>query len=428
MAYLETSSSGKLVRVVDEYGYDPRSGSYSNYSQTIIQSIQMLSKKKTWVRTPNFNVLKKNGSVLPDNSFILDTFSLFGQGGSVETPSRPKAYPVGATSGLRVKYLGPAGAGVNSYPGLPDFSLVNSKLIKKAQGNQWNVPIFLAEGRKTASMVATAATRIVQMANALRRGRFGDFAKYAHPSAALRLQDGELRKKFGRHYARDPKRAPGAYWLELRYGWLPFMSDVKSAVDTLMDTAERPNSLEGSVRASYKFPTKIDTKKNLLIWSDSSYAVRVLGTSEVTLELSLRATWRFTTRAGDIPGRFGLLNPLLVAWELVPFSFVWDWFSPVGSYLSALDTPFRFTHIGGTRGYRAITTTKIVGTSLESPNGRSFTGFGGDGIHTIVVRQPLTALPEVKLSSLAFDLDMTATRMTSAMALLQQVFSGRKRL
>jgi hypothetical protein len=31
----------------------------------------------------------------------------------------------------------------------------------------------------------------------------------------------------------------------------------------------------------------------------------------------------------------GLLNPLQVAWELVPFSFVVDWILPIGSFLEA---------------------------------------------------------------------------------------------
>lgn len=32
---------------------------------------------------------------------------------------------------------------------------------------------------------------------------------------------------------------------------------------------------------------------------------------------------------------FGLLNPATLAWEIVPFSFVVDWFIPVGSYLNS---------------------------------------------------------------------------------------------
>jgi hypothetical protein len=42
----------------------------------------------------------------------------------------------------------------------------------------------------------------------------------------------------------------------------------------------------------------------------------------------------------------GVTNPLLVAWELVPFSFVVDWFLPVGNYVEQLDAM-----LGYTQGY-----------------------------------------------------------------------------
>lgn len=37
----------------------------------------------------------------------------------------------------------------------------------------------------------------------------------------------------------------------------------------------------------------------------------------------------------NVPQLVGLMDPLSVAWELVPFSFVLDWFLPIGSWLSA---------------------------------------------------------------------------------------------
>jgi hypothetical protein len=33
--------------------------------------------------------------------------------------------------------------------------------------------------------------------------------------------------------------------------------------------------------------------------------------------------------------RLGVINPLAIAWELYPFSFVIDWFVPIGSVLTA---------------------------------------------------------------------------------------------
>ena len=59
------------------------------------------------------------------------------------------------------------------------------------------------------------------------------------------------------------------------------------------------------------------------------------GTSEESCKVS------FTY---DVPNTFlrefstlGLTNPAVVAWELVPYSFVLDWLVPIGSWLDLLD-------------------------------------------------------------------------------------------
>lgn len=44
----------------------------------------------------------------------------------------------------------------------------------------------------------------------------------------------------------------------------------------------------------------------------------------------------------------GLTNPLEVTWELLPFSFVADWFLPIGDYVSILDSTLGYILKGGT--------------------------------------------------------------------------------
>jgi len=45
--------------------------------------------------------------------------------------------------------------------------------------------------------------------------------------------------------------------------------------------------------------------------------------------------------------RWGLINPATVVWELVPFSFVVDWFAPVGNTLDALTSGVGLESNGG---------------------------------------------------------------------------------
>lgn len=45
----------------------------------------------------------------------------------------------------------------------------------------------------------------------------------------------------------------------------------------------------------------------------------------------------------------GISNPALLAWELLPWSFVIDWFIPVGDYLESLSAFDGFTFSGGSQ-------------------------------------------------------------------------------
>jgi hypothetical protein len=69
--------------------------------------------------------------------------------------------------------------------------------------------------------------------------------------------------------------------------------------------------------------------------------------------------------------RLGLLNPWEIAWELVPLSFVFDWFMPVGNFLSS------FTASLGTVFKTGYTT-----TWLENNFTAKYPPFGNVGFHS----------------------------------------------
>jgi hypothetical protein len=60
-------------------------------------------------------------------------------------------------------------------------------------------------------------------------------------------------------------------------------------------------------------------------------------TSEFTTD---RRKVRYLIKDKDLKllSQVGISNPLLLAWELVPYSFVIDWLIPVGDYLGRLDS------------------------------------------------------------------------------------------
>lgn len=319
----------------------------------------------------------------------------------------------------RYYYIGPTTAGVSIPTGVADNNKLNGMLLQKAKGNQWNVPVFLAEGRKTVDMVVNTATRLVHMGLALRRGRLDRFFELSHPSNPTRIPSKSLKRRFGKAYAKDPFGAFGDYWLQLKYGWLPFMSDCRNAVNTLMDTADRPDSRYGSVRSSYSQMLAPVVLKNTKVFSDSGR--EIWGDNTVTGSDAFRAVWRYTINPLDVPGRFGLLNPAEVIYELVPLSFVADWFVPIGDYLAALDAPLRFSHLGGTYGYRGQRDTRVTPKHMV-PTGGSFTGFSGNGTYIAVKRTSMSSIPSLSLAKMRFDPQLGASRIVTSVALLNQLF------
>lgn len=363
--------------------------------------------KKTWSHTPNYRQLKASGARLPDNPY-LRTHSQ-GWGGSANFAGGYITYSEGY-------YIFPSLAGI-------DASLVSevfTDLIGKAKGEQWNAPVFVAEGRKTAQMVFDRAKHLATMVFELRRGRIDRFAAMFHDSVSK--PSARRRNRWKSDYGKDALRAQSSIWLEAQYGWVPFMLDVRNAVNATMDAIEVPAKRVGRVTAK-RTRSSIYFEGEGLLYSMPTYGINTYGRAQVFDKQSMRAVWNFSPRVADLPGRFGLLNPLEVAWELLPLSFVADWFLPIGDYLSTLDAPWRFTHIGGTRGQRREIVrdwkkTRDAGsTKSTSSSGMALTS----ALH--IQRIPLSAIPMPSLANMAFRPKLGVARTISGIALLSQQLS-----
>lgn len=372
--------------------------------------------QRQWVNTPNYREIRVTGGILPDNTFLWSEFTLTRNSSTV---IKPTYHANGWYVSEKITYAPLVAVGTYD-PGFGmSYSDIASRLINKAKGNQWNVPIFLAECGKTASMVIARATHLARMVNALRRGRFDVFVASFHPTKQKELSEREV-KRFNKDFGKNPRQTASNAWLEYAYGWIPFMSDVRNAVNTLMDVVDQPASRQATVRASLRKEIR-ELSAEERIFIDPGLNVYIRGLYQKEATESLRATWRLSVNPVDLPGRFGLTNPAEVIWELVPFSFVADWFLPIGDYLSALDAPLRFNHLGGTYGRRLQT--KQTTIPVRSENTDTFTGFSGSGRLVRVQREKMVSAPSVSASTLVFEAHLNVGRVISSIALLSQQLS-----
>jgi hypothetical protein len=120
----------------------------------------------------------------------------------------------------------------------------------------------------------------------------------------------------------------------------------------------------------------------------------------------------------------GIADPLLLAWELLPWSFVADWFLPVGNYLENLNYDLGLTFKKG----RIVTFSKnrwtgdLAGESGES-GGNTYVYSGGQVISSEniwLTREALSSAPRPAFPS--FKNPFSTTHMWNAIALARGQF------
>lgn len=164
--------------------------------------------------------------------------------------------------------------------------------------------LLLAERREAAGMILNRVLTLRKAWLALRSGRFKEF---------LKTLDVPPKKKH-RGVVRVRAKQASAYWLEYWFGWSPFVSDIFTAVD-LLDSPYpmvKASKVSGSTR---------------IVKEGYHHRVEEVTRCKITADVSISNPMLYRA------SQFGVINPALVAWELVPFSFLVDWFIPVGNYL-----------------------------------------------------------------------------------------------
>lgn len=338
----EISYHDVLVERSERGYYGSGSGHY-HWSETKFDPPTRVAKSvitRGWDRTPNYRSIKSSGGALPENNLSYSRWETSpAPFGSFSSSSNPGAgyWDVGFIERSFRQSICPGYVPDMRIP-QEAWTLATAKALEAAKGNSWSAPVFAAEARSTAAMVTSAAERIVGTAVALKRGRFVDVAR----DLGLVIPTKTDRRRFSRHHAKDPTRTAASAWLEMRYGWLPFMSDAHSATMTLMDSLEREDTQTSTVKVGAYGDFSTSDPVSVFMVSPA-----VFGPQEEVRQCTHRILLKCKPASGALPGSFGLLNPAAVAWELTPLSFVGDWFFSIGDYLNGLDTDLRIQFVSG---------------------------------------------------------------------------------
>lgn len=213
--------------------------------------------------------------------------------------------------------------------------------LQEMLGNtDFNAGVAGAELNRSVSLILNSSTRIYAALKALKKGRLGDMYN------ALGISEKSKRRVYPK-----PKKVRdnmSSYWLEAQYGWNPLYNDCYNGARSIAMILNDP------VLPLYTATGRASQRTNYpVIPAVNFYA----GHTEYRIH-SMRQTVLLSTyyriRNPDLfsVAKLGLTNPLIIAWEVVPFSFVIDWFLPLGNYLSQLSAYHGLEFMGG---YQTLT-------------------------------------------------------------------------
>jgi len=207
--------------------------------------------------------------------------------------------------------------------------------------------------------------------------------------------------------------------LQLKYGWIPLLSDIFGVADELVRT-----SITGNIRyrARSTFEGLSQTNyTNLQVWGVYPPVSRY---GRLKQSCTLGVVLKIPSNTIDI-ARWTSLNPVSLGWELVPYSFVVDWFYDVGSYLRNLETAWLYNSQFVT-GYKSelYAFDGVFSTDpwwTYTAGGMRYTVAAKAALRrrqfarTVLTSYPLPARPRVTV-------DLSWQRVATAGALLRQLF------
>lgn len=175
-----------------------------------------------------------------------------------------------------------------------------NKLASDIRRHQFNAGVFLGEGRQATQMVIGTITGI-------KRG-------------FIRALDSALNRKprLGRRRRLTDRDISNAY-LQTVFGWLPLIQDTYEAMKAFEALT--------SVRSS-----RYHAKATIGVSCSSSADPNSYSGTAVRRRKILYEMWEDISAARSL----GLDNPASVLWELTPWSFLFDYFLPFGTYLDNL--------------------------------------------------------------------------------------------
>lgn len=267
-----------------------------------------------------------------------------------------------------------------------------SGLSSQIKGFDFNALVAIGERAQTIKLVTDSLKSLITSARLAKRGNL---------LGAVRAlgYSGTVSKK---HKFRSTDLA--GRFLEIQYGWLPLLNDVFGVMDAY-------HKLTSSARVRI-FKSTSSSNQVVTIPYTKGTSKQVINTRVVY--------YAKLSEPPSIARQLGLPDPLSLAWESIPGSFIGDWFIPIGSYLDSL------SFISALEG-DFLKTVVYKGTMVET--GVSYwSGLESSARAASMQRSVLTSLDVPFPAFKPLDKTLSSAHILNAAALLTSIFGGGPRV
>lgn len=262
-----------------------------------------------------------------------------------------------------------------------------SRFYLRVSNAKVNLAQAFAERQQTVNLIGSTARRLASYYRSFRRGR--------NPFTGERV---------------NSKNAANL-WLQYQYGWAPLVQDVYNVM-TLKDHEPPPFIVTSRGRE------EITLLKNVI--TPTSYVVRnETFTTTMRIDVTIRAAIRVVDPSVAFGNNLGLTNPSLLAWELLPYSFVVDWFIPIGNWLEMQNALMGLSLSDKSTTSTVTRYTYAEGRMTCGPASKWASGSATASYFSKIKNRSLS-IPSVPLPRLKNPVSVSHT--ISALALLRQAF------
>lgn len=283
-------------------------------------------------------------------------------------------------------------------------SVAETKAVSNARKSFMNVPLLLAERRETIMM---AQKRLVQLTRSVKGAQTESLEKWM-----------KSRKAQKSLVAKD-----AASWhLELLFGWLPLIDEIDGLLDILCQT----DSVDFYGRGKHAQVTEQRSAPQL------RQPYRTIGrytsvipyrrVDESIVKQSCRVSLRYRITVGGFKRARELgFNPVSTTFDLVPLSFVLNFISNAGRFLSTFDPLIGAQFVTGSRSDFVEVDQRILlqGTTIQQEN-QSWKTLGTAAVTRRGMLLNRTVYEHEPLGTFVFQNNLTLAKLATSASLVVQ--------